>query len=325
MRCRNAFTLIELLVVVAIIAILILLLLPAVMAAREAARRAVCMSNARQVGLAILNFESAHLRLPGMGFRPPAAGQESQWAFSVQAKLLPYAEDTALHGLVDFDAPLMQGSGGSQTINPPQSPAARTIVPMFLCPSDSAPLIFSANNAEWAGNNYMVNSGTGEPKYEFNAQLDGLFWYYSEVKLRDVSDGTSKTLLAAEALRGNGVTTNSAVPADKVRQHISFGGAGGPVTETRCQAPTRWSGSRGNSWLWGREFNVAFNTKQPPNSAKADCAENGRGWFAARSAHPGGVNVVMTDGATAFVSDDIDLMVWRGLSTRAGAEDARLP
>jgi prepilin-type N-terminal cleavage/methylation domain-containing protein len=132
---RRGFTLIELLVVIAIIAVLIALLLPAVQQAREAARRAECKNNLRQLGLALHNYESTFSTLPGL------TGSSS---FSVQARLLPYLEQSNLQGLIDFRQPLMTGVGFNPSLNPLFVVPARTIVPVFLCPSDATSPIFNS-------------------------------------------------------------------------------------------------------------------------------------------------------------------------------------
>jgi prepilin-type N-terminal cleavage/methylation domain-containing protein len=322
-KCSAAgFTLVELLVVIAIIGVLVALLLPAVQAAREAARRMSCNNNLRQMALATHNFENTYQRFPSVGPNDGVTGVQSQNAFSVQAQILPFVEAANLQNLIDFKQPLMQGSGGSQTINPLQQNAARTVVKIYLCPSDGfTPTYTSSNSAEWAGNSYMVNSGTGVPNWGFDkTDLDGLVWYGSEMGFAGVTDGTSNTLLYSEAIRGNDITTNSATPVDRRRQHVSFGGGPQQLTDAKCASPTRWGGSRGSSWIWGREFNSAFNTYLTPNSKTPDCAENGRGWFAARSFHPAGVCYCAVDGSTRWASDNIDLVVWRALSTRSGNE-----
>lgn len=316
---RRAFTLIELLVVIAIIGVLVGLLLPAIQAARESARRSQCVNNLKQLGLGLTNFESTNRFLPGVGLPPPVAGQQSQWAFSVQAKILPFLEEESLRSLIDLKQPLMLGSGGSQTINPLQKDIVKTVVPIFLCPSDTQEPLFDANDAKWAGTNYMVNAGTGLPAYALTSKLDGLFWYQSNVRLAKITDGLSRTILMSEAILGNNVTTMSTSPVDPVRQYASFGGQGA-ISDTICQSCDRWAGTRGSAWVWGREFNTAFYTYQLPNYRSWDCARSGAGWFAARSMHPGGVNIMMCDGSVNFITDEIGLTTWRALSTREGAE-----
>lgn len=325
-RMRRGFTLIELLVVIAIIGVLVGLLLPAVQSAREAARRMSCSNNLRQFGLAVLNYESSKRQLPSIGKQA-----SSQWAFSVQAQILPYAESVALHALVDFDQALTLGSGGSQTINPVQQPAAQTVVDMFLCPSDGGPTAYLENSATWAPTNYMVNIGSGSTtamRYILNPN-DGLFWLLSALRLANVTDGTSKTMVASEAVRGAARDETGARPtADRDRFYAQLGGGppgSGTDNTAACDGVTTWHGRRGTSWLWGREFGACFNAVHPPNADAPDCSRSGAGAFKAASRHPGGVQVLMLDGSVRFVPNEVGLAVWQAASTRAGGETDTLP
>jgi prepilin-type N-terminal cleavage/methylation domain-containing protein/prepilin-type processing-associated H-X9-DG protein len=314
-RLRHAFTLIELLVVIAIIGVLIGLIVPAVQKIREAANRTTCSNNLRQLGIALHNYASASGFLPGIGTQ-----SSSQWAFATQAQILPYVEQTSLHSLVDFNVQLMLGSGGSQTLNPPHQPAAKAPVKLFICPSDGGPDLYQSNGADWSPNNYMVNMGTATTVQSLTAPNDGLFWYVSQLRIQEIPDGTSNTLMLAESLRGNNIQTIASAPIDPRRQYSSFGGAGhpSPLSEAYCAVNTRWSGNRGSSWLWGREFNVVFTTFHTPNHHVTDCSANGAGYYKASSRHGGGVNVMLVDGGVRFVADRIQLSTWRELSTRAG-------
>src|SRR5215213_730343 len=126
-KLHPAFTLVELLVVIAIIGVLVALLLPAVQAAREAARRTQCSNNIRQLSLATHNYMSALKSVP------PALdwsrATTSNW--SVLARLLPYMEDTSLHGLIDFRF------NYSDVTNAPQhGEVSQMKLPMYICPSE---------------------------------------------------------------------------------------------------------------------------------------------------------------------------------------------
>jgi prepilin-type processing-associated H-X9-DG protein len=229
-------------------------------------------------------------------------------------------EDTALQKLLNFKQPLTTGSGGSQVFNTVQAQAIKTIVASYNCPSDTQERVQTTANGDAAGLNYMVNMGTGTPEYSFTKKLDGMFWYNSNVRHRQIIDGTSKTLLVAECIVGNNITTNGPTAEDPLRQHASFGGSAPPITEGSCATASRWMGSRATAWAWGREFNTGFNTYALPNGEKPDCGVNGAGWYGARSLHSGGVTIGMCDGSATFLADDVELIVWRAMSTRAGGE-----
>lgn len=316
---HRAFTLVELLVVMVIIGILIAILLPAVQSARESARRTNCMNNQRQIVLALHNFENSHKYYPGMGLR-----SSSQWAYSTHARLLPFMEKSSLHDLLDITEPLMLGSGGSQTLNPIHVTAAQTPIEFFLCPSDGGLTQVINNGSLWGANSYLFNSGTASPNYKLSDPLDGVFWYGSDLPVAAVKDGLSNTLAVSETIRGSGVDSTGA-PTDSQRQHKSAGGLAPAPSDSVCAGMTNWAGSRGSSWLWGVMYNSAFNTYYPPNSKLPDCAVNGHGFYAARSFHPGGVNVTLLDNSGRFVTNSVNLDIWRAASTRQKNEAVALP
>lgn len=202
---------------------------------------------------------------------------------------------------------------------------------MFLCPSDGGPTAYFENSGTWAPTNYMVSIGSGTTTTMRSTVQpnDGLFWYKSKLRLSGVTDGTSKTTLAGEAVRGAARDETGARPtADRDRFYAQLGG-GGPGTGTddtsACSGVTAWHGRRGTSWLWGREFATCFNAVHTPNATEPDCSRSGAGAFKAASRHPGGVQVLMLDGSARFVPNDVGLAVWRAASTRAGGETDTLP
>jgi prepilin-type N-terminal cleavage/methylation domain-containing protein/prepilin-type processing-associated H-X9-DG protein len=334
---RSGFSLIELLVVIAIIAILIGLLLPAVQKVREAAARMKCQNNLKQLGLALHNHDSTYGRLPAAGVKGGAGAglSASTFAFSVQARCLPFVEQENLQKLIDFTQPVLGGSPFGFT-----NPAGRVIVPLLLCPSDGqSPTANLAFGTGMAGTNYMANTGTGasaadKAYYDPAFPTDGVFWFDSGVRLTDITDGTSNTVVLSESLRGTAVnltgTPLSAVPrpyrvaanlsAGRSRVGTAPGGVSPMFTEADIRGATSWQADRGFPWIWGQASATLFNTYLPPNSPLPDAFSHNRGWFAARSNHPGGVNVGLGDGSVRFVRDSITPDTWRAASTRAGGE-----
>jgi prepilin-type N-terminal cleavage/methylation domain-containing protein/prepilin-type processing-associated H-X9-DG protein len=321
---RTAFTLIELLVVIAIIAILIGLLVPAVQQVREAANRATCQNNLKQFGLALHAYHDANRVLPGIG-------TTTATNYSIHYQVLPYLEQENLRNLFVPGQPLFFFSGTS-TLNPVQQPAAQTIVSLFLCPSDAQPPTYTNyNQGVFAGNSYMANTGSGDGiLYDARFPTDGVFWAGSRVQLLHVKDGTSNTLLLAEALLGFGSDTTDSQAADPRRHAASLTGVANtisgqpghnpPLTEALCATAAKWIGDRGIAWIWGQGPKSTFTARLTPNSPLPSCASNGIGIFKASSEHPGGVNVALCDGSVRFVRDSIRPETWRALATRAGGE-----
>jgi prepilin-type N-terminal cleavage/methylation domain-containing protein/prepilin-type processing-associated H-X9-DG protein len=353
---RAAFTLVELLVVIAIIGTLIGLLLPAVQSAREAARRTSCTNNLRQFGLAIFNFECAR------GCFPQTDARTSNTAgWSLHARLLPYAEESAISGQFDFKATPFTGSYNSQTPAPQFAALFAKPVPMLLCPSDPAPTVNTCNGSPYGGNNYMVSFGSGTVSggntyWEFSKPTDGIVYENSKVKIAKITDGTSKTVIASEAVRSiadggsSDTVTLASVPPAPYQYTLNgstgwtnVNGSGGSpngitrggITSTAdidailasWPSVTSWRAvnspsmrGRGLAWAATTQGNSLTNGFLPPNSQIPDYVVHWSGFFGPKSFHAAGANVLFGDGRVALLSDKTDKDLHRALHSINGGE-----
>ncbi len=315
-RWSRGFTLIELLVVIAIIAILIALLLPAVQQAREAARRTQCRNNLKQLGLALHNYASTHSVLPLISY--------DSTGYSPQAQILPFIDQGNLHNLIDFDEPLMLGSGPSQYLNPVHDGIQDRVLNVLVCPSDSGDPMYSEGSVTWAGTNYLVNVGSGTGlNYCETSDPDGVFWRGSSTRFRDITDGTSNTILMAEGLFGGRDAVSTTVLTDPQRQIKRYSG-GSPCSNTAedlaAGAAAGYTGVRAGSWIRTTGYHITVNGYYTPNNSEPDVSHHGNIVSSSRSNHVGGTQILLADGAVRFVSDNINLLIWRALFTRDGGE-----
>ena len=200
---RHGFTLVELLVVIAIIGVLIGLLLPAVQSARGAARRMSSLNNLKQMGLALHTYHDGKRRLPP-GFTSTVTNAstnpvtETGPGWSLFAEILPYMEESALHGQIDFSKRIFDPSSPSDN----QS-ARETIVAAFVDPGDTSPKLIDVRNASQnvmfrgAVCSYAGCLGTGA--YE-DQPFNGVFHRNSRIRFDDITDGTSKTIGIGERM-----------------------------------------------------------------------------------------------------------------------------
>jgi len=297
------------------------LLLPAVQAAREAARRASCVNNMKQIGLAFANHESTKGELPSgaMGFQK---GGNGHWrGHTALFQILPFLEEVNVADQMDLDARWIQRFSLNMQV------AATQIVP-YQCPSDDAAGRVLTIHHAWgpsrhSRSNYVLSFGKDFqypdpdlwPQKPGTTKSDlengGPFMYSFSRELRQFEDGTSSTALASENLAGSpdlmggGATTS---PDFRGTWSWAFTGAVYQHKETpNSSVPDRMVGM----------------VCPDPSQQVAPCVRTGD-WhettIAARSRHPGGVNVLFADGHVGFYVDEVDLDVWQALATIAGGE-----
>ena len=307
---RTAFTLVELLVVIAIIGILVGLLLPAVQAARESARRMSCSNNLKQVGLALQNYAGAVKRFP----RETYFSQRANGSFfygSWIPQLLPYFEQQALSNLYDHQ---------SSFFEPANRVAIETKLAVFECPSTPGGTQLTSTLRARYASGWQIHTDRGAYTSDYAAQRGispgtfsvyasasnsslnvGVFGESTDVGFRDITDGTSNTIIVHE----------SAGRANWIRRDR--------VNNKTVTAPPEfgawfdyWAGPSAG-WMYG--FRDDGLTTLGPRFINAS-----NKWANPFSFHPGGIYVPMTDGSVRFLSEQIEIATFIALCTRSGGE-----
>jgi prepilin-type N-terminal cleavage/methylation domain-containing protein/prepilin-type processing-associated H-X9-DG protein len=325
----RGFTLVELLVVITIIGVLVALLLPAVQAAREAARRIRCGNNLKHLGLAMHGYLCVYDMLPN-------CGKDMQDDYSPLARLLPYCEQENLQDLIDFRI----GTAGV-ALPVALRQAAKTVVPLFLCPSDSEKSVHDlpehSETISYAGSNYSMNGGGGhQGGFAFLSSTDGICYSGATLRPRDITDGMTNTLAFTETVRGPCGDRITKRPGLMLDTQVYCGKCTGSTFTAVALSDSDddplsflpyimwWEGTRGASWL--RTYSAlgpigpVLNGRFTPNNPIPDLWGGDSTFCAARSRHPGGVNACFCDGSVRFVTDSIDRKTWHALWTRAGGE-----
>jgi prepilin-type N-terminal cleavage/methylation domain-containing protein/prepilin-type processing-associated H-X9-DG protein len=305
---RRGFTLIELLVVIAIIAVLIGLLLPAVQSAREAARRAQCVNNLKQIGLAMQHYADSLGSLPGSYLVYPTTN------FSALSHALPFMERTTLFNALNFT--LLYSDVANSTVS-------MTLVDTFVCPSDQP----NPMPARGAQTNYMANMGSWivwQAATGPNANLappNGVFYGNSATKFSNITDGTSNTTFFSERVLADGSNAIVSPIAD-----VFFSPAGPTTVDDAvriCRAvdindlSNQFPLFMGAPWVNGQHV---FQHVTPPNTRSCGFFVFLRAIMPPSSRHPGGVNAAFGDGSVRYVKDSINVSTWRALGTPAGGE-----
>lgn len=302
---RSGLSLLEVLVVVAVIAALIGLLLPAMQAAREAARRTQCRNNMKQTGLALQAFASVKGYLPptvtlesmaypcqSLQFSPKMPKPFYWWTVFVQ--ILPFVEREDIYGRLNPQL------GSWQGIN--EVVLAGTHISGYACASDSAAGRTTCNGVRTLANHAIATSvdgghnSQGKCTFDSRSRRRPAVFPSSRTRLGNISDGTSCTVIMSEMIAGPPSTSDwRGVWVDPLG--CTFTGSLGPNSAIgdACQM----EGNCVNAPEWG-------TPAQSPKMPYWGSWQN-----AARSRHPGGVNIGMVDGSTHFLADSVDLDTWQ--------------
>jgi len=269
LRRSGGFTLVELLVVIAIIGVLVALLLPAVQAAREAARRSQCINNSKQIALALVNYHEVNNHFPS------SYTTDKGWAWGTA--LLPFIEQPTMHD------ELMSRPGGAINVwDPVMFDLMRTVIPDYRCPSDTMPDLndkrapFGASRIT-ATSNYVGVMGSTTVLKSTYEQANGILYQNSRVRIKDITDGTTKTFLIGER--------------DYTNHYASTWASG-------TNAP-------GNDWSSFRHLNTN-PTYIGDISTFGGGLINGIQDSAFSSLHSGGAIFALADGSARYVDENID-------------------
>jgi type II secretory pathway pseudopilin PulG len=279
-QLRGGFSLFELLVILAIIGLLLALLLPAVAKVRQAANRAKSQNNLKQIGLA------CHSYLDANNAFPPGTDDNN---FSAAAKLLPYLEQDNVYKQIDFQKPMTDRAN---------EPMRKMVIKLFLSPDDPLDRVTEDSGAT----NYLFSAGA-----EFGLEENnGIFYLNSKVRIQDIPDGTSNTLLIGETLKGDG----GKKAVDVHRQHVLLKKE--DLKNLKEDSGVQdfadnknIAGDRGACWMDGRFLQGTFTGTRGINDKKPDVNCGGAGGLSALRGLNTFTNIGMCDGSVRTITDKV--------------------
>lgn len=298
----RGFTLVELLVVIAIIGVLVALLLPAVQQAREAARRMQCKNALKQIALAMHNYHDQNNALP-IGALPINGDFDGHSWYS---RILPQLEQSALFDMIDFTK--IVGGGNHVDLRTAK-------LPMHFCPSDQAVMqesysdpwkVWRTNYVANYGNTNMGGMDEGSERYK-----GGPFSINKAHNFGDIRDGLSNTLLVGEVITPKGPDWEGwyGVP-------MYAGGSG----FTGFYTPNSVGPDKMARKCYQQTDGLGAGVPAQCTSAGGGHAEVANQIAVLRSHHTGGVQAALCDGSVQFVSENVDLYLFRAMSSAQGAE-----
>jgi len=353
---RRGFTLIELLVVIAIIAVLIALLLPAVQSAREAARRAQCTNNLKQIGLAIANYESANGAFPigtqNGSDNAALCGLGQGSGYSLFASILGTMEQQSIYNAINFSIPpgghTFAGPWGTVDAGAVNHTGLIARINSYVCPSDSDQQPLTTSTNAYSQSSYAGSAGTfdiwhwwcgcpvqvGGRSCQGSKQIagDGIFFGNRSVRMQEITDGTSNTFAVGETSR---FQPDPDSWCNEWTRCLYFGSS--VANSTRPQGLASTVATINAAFMPG-DYSLIDGAGLP---VTGECDSwlwmqvgyDGRqiGQYGFRSFHPGGANFLFCDGSVHFIKQSISMGnpnytapistgIYRQLSTRKGGE-----
>ena len=294
-QSRSGFTLFHLIILLALFAIGLGLMLPAVAKVREAAARTQSQNNLKQIALGAFNYESVN------GKFPPGLDAKN---FSAAAYILPFIEQQNVFQMIDFKKPMDDKAN---------APARAMVINTYLSPNDTIKSV----SMDYGATNYLFCAG-------FNADLkdnNGIFFKDSGIRIVDVTDGTSNTLLAGETLKGDSMVK----AVDVRRQHVQLKKEALKQLKDETgvedfKNDKNIAADRCASWMDGRFLQGTFSATRAFNDARPDVNCGGEGGLSGLRGLGGMVNVAMADGSVRSISKKVKIEVWKALASRNGGE-----